>query len=348
MDQPESIKSDITKPGAIRRKSISLSQAALIKESFLQAKSDLPLLVEPAVDGLNLAQWAMSNREVIEQRLLTTGAILLRGFNLTTVDEFETFMQSLVGDLLEYSFRSTPRTQVSGRVYTSTEYPAHQTIPLHNEMSYTRNWPMMLGFLCVEPATEDGETPIANSRRVLNLIDRSIRDRFAKKQIMYVRNYGDGLDLPWQNVFQTEDRAEVEAYCGKAGIEFEWKNEDELRTRQACQAVATHPRTGEMVWFNQAHLFHVSSLKAEVRESLLEAYGGDPPRNAYYGDGSPIEDAVLDEIRAAYAQEEIAFPWQKGDVLVVDNMLTAHGRRPYRGARKIVVAMGGPFANQAA
>jgi alpha-ketoglutarate-dependent taurine dioxygenase len=342
------MKPDVTKPGAIRRRTISLTQEALIKEGFLRAGMDLPLLVEPAVDGLNLRQWTTSNLEFIKQRLLSKGAILFRGFNLGTVDEFESFMESLAGNLLEYSYRSTPRTQVSGRVYTSTEYPAHQTIPLHNEMSYTRNWPMVLGFFCVAAATEGGETPIADSRRVFDLIAPAIRDRFIEKDVMYVRNYGGALDLSWQNVFQTEDRAEVESYCRRAAIEFEWKNDDELRTRQVCQAVATHPHTGETVWFNQAHLFHVSNLEAEIRESLLASAEDEPPRNAYYGDGSPIEGAVLDEVRAAYAKEAVVFPWQKGDILVVDNMLTAHGRRPYRGARKIVVAMGQAFGNQTA
>lgn len=342
------MKRDVAKPGAVRRKAIALSPEVLIKESLLRTDTSLPLVLEPAVDGLSLPRWAMTNRDFIGQRLRSHGGILFRGFNVSSVDEFELFLQSLAGDLLEYSYRSTPRSQVSGRIYTSTEYPAHQTIPLHNEMSYTRNWPMMLGLFCVEVAPEGGETPIADSRNVFNLIDRSIRDRFVRKNVMYVRNYGDALDLSWQNVFQTDDRAEVEAYCRKTGIEFEWKSENELRTRQVCQAVATHPHTGEMVWFNQAHLFHVSSLKSEVRESLLASAGGDPPRNAYYGDGSPIEDAVLEEIRAAYANEAVVFTWQKRDILVLDNMLAAHGRRPYRGARKIVVGMGQPFGSQSA
>jgi len=158
--------------------------------------------------------------------------------------------------------------------------------------------------------------------------------------VMYVRNYGAALDLSWQNVFQTEDRDEVEAYCRSAEIEFEWKSDDELRTRQVCQAIATHPDTGEQVWFNQAHLFHISSLGEQVRESLLASSAGEPPRNACYGDGSPIEDAALAEIRAAYDRETVVFPWQPRDVLLLDNMLAAHGRRPYRGARKIVVGMG--------
>ena len=335
MDQPESIKP----PGLIKRRAIHASDA-FIKERLLDPERSLPLLIEPAIHGVSLPDWAGNNRGFIKQRLQQHGGILFRGFDLSSVDEFELLLRSLTGELLEYSYRSTPRTQVSGRIYTSTEYPAHQTIPLHNEMSYTRNWPMILGFFCVEVALDGGETPIADSRKVFNLIDPAVRDRFADKQVMYVRNYGEALDLSWQNVFQTEDREEVEAYCRSAEIEFEWKSNNELRTRQVCQAVATHPDTGEQVWFNQAHLFHVSSLGAQTREALMSSSDEEPPRNACYGDGSAIEDEALEEIRAAYDRETVVFPWQPRDVLLLDNMLAAHGRRPYRGTRKIVVGIG--------
>ena len=335
MDQPESIKP----PGLIKRRAIHASDA-FIKERLLDPERSLPLLIEPAIHGVSLPDWAGNNRGFIKQRLQRHGGILFRGFDLSSVDEFELLLRSLTGELLEYSYRSTPRTQVSGRIYTSTEYPAHQTIPLHNEMSYTRQWPMILGFFCVEVAPDGGETPIADSRKVFNLIDPAVRDRFARKQVMYVRNYGEALDLSWQNVFQTEDREEVEAYCRSAEIEFEWKSNNELRTRQVCQAVATHPDTGEQVWFNQAHLFHVSSLGTQTREALMSSSDEEPPRNACYGDGSAIEDEALEEIRAAYDRETVVFPWQPRDVLLLDNMLAAHGRRPYRGTRKIVVGIG--------
>jgi alpha-ketoglutarate-dependent taurine dioxygenase len=323
-----------------RRKAIALSAEALVKERLLRADAGLPLVLEPAVDALSLTEWTSNNRDSIVQKLRTHGAILFRGFNPNSVEEFEQFLRLLVGDLLPYSYRSTPRSEVSGRIYTSTEYPAHQSIPLHNEMSYTREWPGMLGFFCVEPAPEGGETPIADSRRVFNLIAPAIRETFINKGVMYVRNYGEALDLSWENVFQTSDRAEVEAYCRKTDIQFEWKDQDILRTSQVCQAVANHPQTGEPVWFNQAHLFHVSSLDSTVRDSLLSLADGEPPRNAYYGDGTSIEESALEQIREIYTKEAVVFGWQKHDILLLDNMLAAHGRRPFRGARKIVVGMG--------
>jgi hypothetical protein len=300
----------------------------------------LPLIVRPAVEQLDLIEWAAANADFIESYLLRNGAILFRDFGLSTADEFERLIQSVSGPLLDYSYRSTPRHVVSGRIYSSTEYPAHQTIPLHNENSYTRNWPMKLSFFSLQVAEKGGETPLADARKIYDKVPAEIRECFVGKGLMYVRNYGTGLDLPWQEVFQTSSKAVVEAYCHKARLEFEWIGEDQVRTRQRAQAVEVHRRTGELVWFNQAHLFHVSRLPVEVSDWLLSAYG-EPnlPRNVYFGDGSPIESAMLDEIMRVYDEQAIVFPWRAGDVLMLDNMLTAHGRRPFVGKRKVVVGI---------
>jgi len=334
------------RPARARRKPINISQSGQISARQLRQDSLLPLLIKPAVSELDVFDWLANNRDWVTSQLLTHGAILFRDFALTTLEDFEKFIGTLSSELLDYSYRSTPRTHLSGKIYSSTEYPAHQSIPLHNELAYARSWPMKLAFFCVQKAAQRGETPIADSRRVYQRIPADIREEFARKGVMYVRNYGDGLDLSWQDVFQTKKKSAVEDFCKRHEIAFTWHDGGCLTTKQVCQAVSTHPVTGDKVWFNQAHLFHVSSLAPEIRESLLSACSEeDLPRNAFYGDGSTIDDSVLDEIRACYRQETIEFEWQNGDVLLLDNMLTAHGRNPYTGFRKIVVGMAEQFGS---
>jgi alpha-ketoglutarate-dependent taurine dioxygenase len=324
---------------SIKRKSVNLQAENLITTEFIDLEKQSPLVIKPNVEELNLINWATNNRDWIDHNLLKYGALLFRNFQFKQI-EFEPFIKAIAGNLLDYSYRSTPRTLVNGKIYTSTEYPPEQFIPLHNEMSYARNWASKIWFYCVQPASKDGETPIANSRQIFNKIPSQIREKFIDQKVMYVRNYGGGLDLDWQNVFQTNNKTEVENYCRQVGIEFEWVSENHLRTRQVCQAIATHPITKEIVWFNQAHLFHVSSLSENIRKSLLSMMSEqDLPRNSFYGDGTPIEDSVIEEINDIYRQEMITFSWQAGDILMLDNMLFAHGRNPFLGSRKVLVGM---------
>lgn len=313
-------------------------------ERIAPAGSELPVLMVPAKAGESLADAHGRLGKEIEAHLPIVGGVLLRGFSVPSVEDFQRFAAAFGHPLLRYEFASTPRSAVSAGVYTSTEYPAHQHIPLHNEQAYTREWPMKIWFHCVTAAARGGETPIADSRAIYRGIPARIRERF-EPGIRYVRNYGD-FDVPWQKVFNTESRAEVEAFCRRARIEFEWKDDGELRTTQLCQSVETHPVTGEKVWFNQGHLFHVSNLQAEVRESLEELLGLEHlPRNVYFADGSPIPDAIFEEVRGVLADHTVTFAWQAGDVMMLDNMLVAHARTPFEGARKVVVAMAEPHGN---
>ena len=311
------------------------------KVEFAGPESRGPVVVRGLAAGLQAHAWLAENRSRIEAIVNVHGGVLLRDLGLTAVSEFNRVVQVFDSDLLDYAYRSSPRTKVGGRIFTSTEYPADRTIPLHNENSYTDAWPNRIYFFCLVAPKHGGETPTADSRGVYRRIGPAVRERFERDGVLYVRSFTEGIDLSWQEVFQAEDRAEVERYCTAHGIEFEWRDRGPvLRTMQHGPATVMHPGLGEPVWFNQAHLFHISALEASERESLIYTLGiENVPRNALYGDGSPIETDVLEHIRDAYSQEKTLFTWQRGDILLLDNLRLAHGRSPFAGARKIVVAM---------
>jgi alpha-ketoglutarate-dependent taurine dioxygenase len=306
--------------------------------------SDLPVLITAEFSGETLIEAFHRLHADIEGLVETVGGVLLRGFSVPDVAAFESFASSFGNPLLTYEFGSTPRSAVSKGVYTSTSYPAHQHIPLHNEQAYTREWAQKIWFHSIVSAKSGGETPIADSREIYQKMPISIRNKF-EKGLLYVRNYGD-FDLPWQEVFNTENRSEVETYCRRTNIKYQWTEDDGLRTTQLCQGTEKHYKTGENVWFNQGHLFHISNLQSEVRESLEELLDPEEmPRNVYFADGSSISDDIFSEVRAVLAEQTVLFPWQNGDVLMLDNMLVAHARTPFEGPRKVVVAMAGPQNN---
>lgn len=333
----------LKKLSLVGRREVSTSPEDLVRRRHAFEDTEMILVIEPATEGVSLRDWVRSSHATLEALLLRHGGVLFRGFEVGPVENFEELVREMSGgELMEYKYRSTPRSEVSGRIYTSTEYPPDQWIPQHNEMSYSREWPLRIAFLCVQAAERGGETPLSDSRRMYERLSPAVRNRFAELGVMYIRNYSPGLDVPWQEVFGTSDRVAVESFCRRNGIETEWKADGGLRTRQVCQGVVCHPVTGEMLWFNQAHLFHVSNLDPLVRTALIAELGEENlPRNTCYGDGSPIPDAVLNEIREAFHQEMHSFAWQNGDLVLLDNMLVAHGRAPFSGPRRVLVGMAG-------
>jgi alpha-ketoglutarate-dependent taurine dioxygenase len=304
----------------------------------------LPYVMVSAGLGGSLIDLAEAERSSLSKRLLQRGAVLLRGFQAKGIDDFrrfaETFAQS---PLLEYSERSSPRTSLNGpngTVYTSTDYPQDQTIFLHNENSYQSTWPRTLYFYCIQPPSTLGATPLADIRSVCASIDPAVREEFRRRGWSVVRNFHSRVGIPWTDVFGTDDRAIVADHCHKNRIRHQWINTGQLRTTATRSAIHVHPDTGEEVWFNHIAFFHYTTLPEEVREGLEFLFSEeDLPTNTYYGDGGTIPAEVVAHLRDCYQRYTTRFDWQTGDVLLVDNMLAAHGREPYTGLRQIAVAM---------
>lgn len=308
----------------------------------LEKVGSLPLILNLKPEGVRALNYIKDNKFSVQRLLVENGAVLVRGLKIHGSKEFGKVLNEIFGsELLQYTYRSTPRTEFRGNVYTATEYPASEVIPQHNENAFSRSWPDRLGLLCLIPSETGGETPISCSQDIYEKIPKAIRQEFEEKQLMYVRNYLD-IDLPWTEVFQTDDKSEVEAYCQENGLDFEWL-ENGLRTKQVNPATAMHKTTGKPLWFNQAHLFHVSNLDKDLAKTLINSLGEENlPRNTFFGDGSKIPEAYLTTIREAYEQSKIKFKWQKHDLLLLDNMRFTHGREPYTGDRKVIVGMACP------
>jgi len=302
--------------------------------------SALPLVVTPTMEGVDLAAWAAENRSLIDDHLLRYGAILFRGFGLRTVADFERVASSITPDLFG-DYGDLPREANSERIYESTPYPADKSILFHNESSHLPRWPMKQFFFCVIAAQEGGATPLIDCRNLCQVIDPDILAMFSEKGLMYVRNFSEGIDVSWQDFFKTGERADVEEMCRESGMGWQWKSGGRLSITRISPAVATHPKTGDRVFFNQLQLHHVSCLDEATRVSLRELFDDDDlPRNVHYGDGSPIDDRTMEHLGEVFDEHAVAFPWQPGDIIMLDNMLVSHGRRPFVGPRKIAVAMG--------
>jgi len=304
----------------------------------------LPLLVEPKLEGIDLCAWAKGNKEYINALLQDHHALLFRNFEYEPEQGIERFDQFVKltsnADRLSYKDRSTPRNSHGDRIYDATVYPADQTIALHNEGTYWTAWARKLFFACTQNATTGGQTPIADTHAIYNRIAPEIREEFEARGVLYVRNLNNGFGLTWQTVFQTEDKAEAEAYCKTNKIDFEWKDGGRMRTRQRRPAVRMHPDSGLPLWFNHGAFFHVSSLDPAMRDLFLAELGEEElPYNTYYGDGGVIEPEIIAHLREAYLAEKIIFRWQEGDVALYDNMRVAHAREPYTGERTTLVAM---------
>jgi alpha-ketoglutarate-dependent taurine dioxygenase len=322
-----------------RRKVVTVCSQDLVTMDLLDPARNLPLVIRSRGDDLDLIGWAKANRPLIASKLLRHGAVLFRGFPVNRPEQFRQLVEAISGEALPYRERTSPRTQVVENVYTSTDYPSDQSILPHNENSYAITFPRKLYFWCEVPARQGGETPLGDTRRILARIHPSVVAEFVEKRWMYVRNFSSHFGLSWQTSFQTGDRAWVEDYCRKADIGWEWTAQG-LRTIQVRPAVTRHPESGEAVWFNHAAFFHLSSVEPALRERLLAEYDEkDVPNHTYYGDGSRIADSVAEHLREAYASEMVSFAWEQGDVALIDNLLTAHARSPYAGARRILVAM---------
>lgn len=285
------------------------------------------------VDLLNLVD--------LTDLLVKEKALVFRGFGITA-ESYDEVTTALLPRRLAYIHGNSPRTKVGQNVYTSTEYPPEFTISMHNEMSYAHTWPSRLLFFCEQAPTSGGATPVVDGQLWLESMDPEIRDAFAGG-VRYIQNLHDGYGLgkSWQATFETEDPAEVEAFLDKAGADWKWKGDGTLWISQLRPATTRHPVTDTEVWFNQADQFHIAGLGDDAREMAELLSEDEMPQSVTFADGSPIPAEYITHIQETGLRLAVDVDWQAGSLLLIDNVLVGHGRRPFAGPRRVLVAMSG-------
>ncbi|WP_030925586.1 TauD/TfdA family dioxygenase [Streptosporangium amethystogenes] len=290
------------------------------------------------------ASWIGEHGVLIRESVATHGAVLVRGLPIGDRAAAIAAVRAVTGEAMPEREGFAPRDTYGPGVYSSSHWPADQPMCMHHELSYVATAPRLLAFACVTPPTAGGVTALADARAVLRDLPVDLVERFERHGWRLTRHYNPFVGTSWQDAFGTEDRAEVERYCEDKGLEATWQEGDALSTVQTRAAVLAHPDSGERCWFNQIAFLNEWTMEPSVQEFLTQEFGPEClPFNTFFGDGSPLDRATVDHINEVYEKHTVREPWRRGDLLVVDNIRTAHNREPFRGEREIIVGMGEPF-----
>lgn len=293
---------------------------------------------------VDAASWVAEHRDALRAAVLEHGALLVRGLGLQHAAEVGAVREQL--GLLPVADKESfaPRQTYSEGVYSSSKWPPNQPMCMHHELSYRLEFPGLMLFACLGAPTEGGATGVADSTAVLDALPPELTERFEREGWLLTRSYHDEIGASLSEAFGTDDRSAIEDYCRAHAIEFAWLPDGGLRTRQRRSAVVRHPVSGRRCWFNQIAFLNEWTMAPEVREYLIDEYGADGlPFNTRYGNGDPLAEDTVQLLNKVYEAHTVRRPWQAGDLLLVDNVRSAHSREPFEGPREVVVAMAEPL-----
>ena len=284
-------------------------------------------------------RWVAEHCDALRAAVVEHGALLVRGLRLRDVAEIEVVFRRL-GTLMIEREAFAARRRYSDGLYSSSKWPPNEHMCMHHELSYALEFPSLMLFACLVAPTSGGETPLADSPAVLHTLPAELVERVERHGWLLIRNYNEDIGASVAEAFGSDDRRTVESYCRANAIEFEWQPDGGLRTWQRRSAVVRHPRTGRRCWFNQLAFLNEWTMEPELREYLVDIYGEDGlPFNTRLGNGDPIGADVVQVIDEAYERNTAREPWQSGDLMLVDNVRTAHARESFEGPREVLVAM---------
>jgi alpha-ketoglutarate-dependent taurine dioxygenase len=312
-----------------------------MSHSSLASLADVPVVRAEAGDA---ATWAAGHRDALRAVVAEQGCVLIRGLGLRDATGTGAVFRRLADSLLTEKEAFAPRQPYPGEVYSATPWPPNQQMCMHHELSYRLEFPGLMMFACLSPAASGGATGLADSPAVLGALPAGLVQRFDREGWILDRTYHDDFGASCEEAFGTGDRGAVESYCRANAIEFEWQPGGILRTRQRRSAVVRHPVTGQRCWFNQIAFLNERTIDPEVREYLVDLYGEDGlPFTTRFGNGDPIGEDIVQLINETCEANTVRVSWQAGDLLLVDNVRTAHSRDAFAGgSREVLTGLADP------
>ena len=308
----------------------------------LDLQSARPPILRAETTG-DAPRWAAEHRDALRAVVAEHGSALVRGLGLRDPAEIGAVFARLTSRLMTERETFATRRLYADGVYASSKWPSNQPMCMHHELSYRLEFPGLMFFACISAPSAGGATGLADSPSMLDALPADLVRRFERDGWLLVRNYNDEIGASIAEAFGTDDRGAVERYCRTNAIEFEWQPDGGLRTRQRRSAVVRHPVTGRRCWFNQIAFLNEWTIDPEVREFLVDVYGPDGlPFNTRFGNGDPVSEDVVGLLNHLYEAHTAREPWQAGDLMLVDNIRTAHSREPFEGQREVLVALADP------
>ncbi|MCF3960207.1 TauD/TfdA family dioxygenase [Streptomyces fuscigenes] len=314
------------------------AEAPAVSAVAPRPSDELPVM--EASESADPAAWTGERGETLHDLVTAHGAVRIHGLGLHNVTDVQAVLHRLTDHPVTEREAFAARDRYMQGVYSSSAWPANQPMCMHHELSYTTQCPSLLLFACLSPPTVGGATATADATAVLRALPTDLVDRFQQEGWLLTRTYNNEIGATLSDSFGTDDHDAVEAYCRANAVDWSWQPDGSLRTRQHRSAVVRHPVSGRPCWFNQIAFLNEWTMAPDVREFLVEEYGPDDlPFNTRYGNGDPVPPDVVEQINNTYREHTVSAPWQAGDLMIVDNIRTAHSREAYEGPRNVVVAM---------
>ncbi|GED90621.1 TauD/TfdA family dioxygenase [Streptomyces sp. 6-11-2] len=289
--------------------------------------------------------WAAEHHRALRTLVTEHGAVLIRGLRLRDAERAGDTLHRLAPALMTDKESFAPRRTYTPGVYSSSAWPPNQPMCMHHELSYTLQPPGLMLFACLTAPTTGGATAIADAATVLEALPSDLVHRFEQEGWLLSRTYNGEIGVPYGEAFGTDDRRAIEDHCRTAGIEFDWQPDGSLRTRQRRPAVTAHPVTGRRCWFNQIAFLNEWTIDPEIRDYLIDVHGAESlPFNTCFGGGDTIGPDIIQLLNDTYAAHTAREPWRAGDLMLVDNVRTAHSREAFQGPREVLVAMAEPLS----